>query len=78
MIGGTRTAGAIDVAALARDVAVEPLRSATWCLGPPIRCGSPPRPRGRHLWAAPGRQHAHHRLPPGVVAERKLKNNLEK
>jgi hypothetical protein len=34
VIGGTRTAGSIDVAGLAQDVAVEPLRSATYCLGP--------------------------------------------
>lgn len=33
-IGGTRTTAGIDVTALAQDVLVEPLRSATYCLGP--------------------------------------------
>ena len=34
VIGGTRTTGGFDVAALGQDVAVEPTHSATYCLGP--------------------------------------------
>ena len=34
VIGGTRTTDAVDVAAMAQDVAVETMRSATYCLGP--------------------------------------------